>query len=192
MRTGRLTLLSGAVCATVSLSGMAGEMSERRISEGHTIYQLSCSVCHGDKGDGKTWATRALDPSPEDFTAEPDHFNMEELEEHISEGCHGTAMQPFKYQLYEQEIEAVSAHILVNLLGWTVGEVNADLEGEPHAKGDHGSDGGSDDEGTSRDGYESHADKSSRDDGDFHADGGGCKPWNLEGVRTVAVKGRKP
>jgi len=177
---------------------VANEMTETHISNGHTIYQQSCSVCHGDKGDGKTWATRALDPPPEDFTAEPEHFNMEELVEHISGGCHDTAMQPFKYQLYEQEIEAVSAHILVNLLEWTVAEVNAGLKGEPHARDDHGSDGDSHDEQASHDDksshdeQESHADKGSHDDDDSHADGGGCKPWNLEGVKTVAIKGRKP
>jgi len=124
--------------------------------------------------------------------------------DHIAEGCHDTAMQPFKYQLYEQEIEAVSAHILVNLLGWRLAEVNADVKGEPHGRHDQDSDGdshdhqgsqedkGSHDHKASHDEQESHADKGPHDDDDSHADGEGCRPWNLEGVKTVAIKGRKP
>ena len=194
MRLNWMAAIPAAVGMAVSGPAAADEMNEERISEGHKLYQLSCSVCHGDKGDGKTWATRALDPSPENFTEDPDHFDMRQLTEHIAEGCHDTAMQPFKYQLYVEEIEDVSAHILVNLLGWTVAEVNADLRGETHGHDDHDHGHGShgDDHGDG----DAHADKDSHgddhDDHDSHADGGGCKPWNLEGVKTVAVRGHRP
>ena len=34
------------------------------------IYHDFCSVCHGEKGDGKSMARFALNPQPRDFTAE--------------------------------------------------------------------------------------------------------------------------
>ena len=39
-------------------------------SRGALLYHNYCSVCHGDKGDGRSRATGSLSTPPRDFTTE--------------------------------------------------------------------------------------------------------------------------
>jgi mono/diheme cytochrome c family protein len=95
----------GLVCATANASA-AGR--------GSTIYAKSCSVCHGDRGDGNSWAKGQMRPPPRDFTSAQTkkELTRERIIASITHGRPGTAMSAFGSQLGRQDIEAVAEHIL--------------------------------------------------------------------------------
>lgn len=74
------------------------------------IYHNYCSVCHGDRGDGRSRARGSLNPPPRDFTAagELSRSTMITITTH---GKPSTAMVGWKTQLTEKEIEAVVDYI---------------------------------------------------------------------------------
>lgn len=83
------------------------------IKDGEELYQKNCSVCHGDKGDGNTWVSHELNPKPKNFT-DPlviKTLNRKKMYEAITKGRSGTAMQPFKTQLSEAEINLIIDYI---------------------------------------------------------------------------------
>lgn len=83
------------------------------IKEGEELYQKNCSVCHGDKGDGNTWVSHELNPKPKNFT-DPLVINVmtrKRMRDSITNGRSGTAMQPFKSQLSESEINRIIDYI---------------------------------------------------------------------------------
>lgn len=83
-------------------------------SAGESIYAKTCSVCHGEQGDGASWAHRSLDPPPIDFTsAEAREMSRRQMIVAASYGVDGTAMMPFSSQLSPTEIAAVIDYIRV-------------------------------------------------------------------------------
>ena len=40
------------------------------LETGRDIFYKHCKACHGDKGNGKTFAANVLNPPPKNFTAE--------------------------------------------------------------------------------------------------------------------------
>jgi len=83
------------------------------LKEGEELYQKNCSVCHGDKGDGNTWVSHDLDPKPKNFT-DPlviTALTRKRMFNSITNGRPGTAMQPFKTQLSESEINLIIDYI---------------------------------------------------------------------------------
>ena len=85
---------------------------------GRDIFFKHCRACHGDKGDGKTFAANVLTPPPKNFTSEN---SKQELTEDrmilsVTEGRRGTAMMPWKSRLTQQEIHAVVLYIRKSLM----------------------------------------------------------------------------
>jgi len=77
----------------------------RSLNRGKAVYELSCSACHGLKGDGKGPAAVGLRPPARDFTQALFKFggvpsgqlpHDEDLLRVVRGGLHGTAMLPWK------------------------------------------------------------------------------------------------
>ncbi len=77
------------------------------------IYHNYCSVCHGDKGDGKSHAESSMQPPPKNFTTQQSARSMtrERMVHSVSKGLPGTAMVGWEGQLNQAEIEAVVDYI---------------------------------------------------------------------------------
>lgn len=77
------------------------------------LYHNYCSVCHGDKGDGRSRAQNSLTPPPRDFTT-PDsatQLTRARMIDAIQNGRAGTAMVAWKSQLSQKEIEALADYV---------------------------------------------------------------------------------
>lgn len=83
------------------------------LKKGEKLYDSHCAVCHGDKGDGKTWVSETLDPKPQNFTdpKASKTLTKKRMMQSITNGREGTAMQPFKTQLSKDEIELIVDYI---------------------------------------------------------------------------------
>ncbi len=71
------------------------------------LYHNYCSVCHGDKGDGRSRASNSLRPPPKDFTTAGSSMNRTYMIAVVADGKPGTAMVGWKTQLSQAEIESV-------------------------------------------------------------------------------------
>ena len=82
------------------------------------IYHNYCSVCHGDRGDGRSRARASLVPPPRDFTdfKASRELTREAMIVITREGKPGTAMVGWKTQLRDPEIEAVVDYIRVRFM----------------------------------------------------------------------------
>lgn len=82
------------------------------LEQGAQIYQRTCSVCHGEDGNGASWAHSGLNPAPVDFTS-PEARRMSRLHmlNTVTYGSPKTAMMGFATQLSRQEIAAVVDYI---------------------------------------------------------------------------------
>src|SRR3954470_6389281 len=78
------------------------------------IYHNYCSVCHGDRGDGRSRARNSLNPPPADFTAPQgrETFTRARMILALQHGRPDTAMTAWTTQLSQNEIEAVVDYIL--------------------------------------------------------------------------------
>lgn len=76
------------------------------------LYHNYCSVCHGDKGDGRSRAQNSLRPPPRDFTT-PDSAQMSRarMVESVRHGRPGTAMTAYKSELNVAETEALVDYV---------------------------------------------------------------------------------
>ncbi len=83
-----------------------------------SLYHNYCSVCHGDKGDGKSRASAALSTAPRDFTSELSRLELtrERIVLAITHGRPGTAMVSWKSQLSESDIAALAEHVLTRFV----------------------------------------------------------------------------
>lgn len=116
-------------------------------SAGQAIYARTCSVCHGEKGDGASWAHRSLSPAPIDFTsARARAMSRHQMIVAAGYGVEDTAMMPFSTQLSPAEIAAVVDYIRVEFVESenavdSIATSHADHHA--HAHGDTASIGGS-------------------------------------------------
>ena len=86
-------------------------------SLGRSIFSKNCSVCHGEKGDGKSRAQASLNPPPRDFTAiSPTEMTQQRMITSVTFGRPDTAMSGFKSQLSQKEISAVVDYIRSSLM----------------------------------------------------------------------------
>jgi mono/diheme cytochrome c family protein len=96
---------------------------------GRNIYARTCSVCHGERGDGASWAKNSLNPSPADFTTEdPRKLTRQEMINAATYGSPGTAMMPFASQFSREEIISVVDYIRSSFM-------KADVETAAHDDG---------------------------------------------------------
>jgi mono/diheme cytochrome c family protein len=77
------------------------------------LYHNYCSVCHGDKGDGKSRAAGSLNTMPRDFTSADAkrELSRERIVAAITHGRPGTAMVSWKTQLSETDITRLADYI---------------------------------------------------------------------------------
>jgi mono/diheme cytochrome c family protein len=85
---------------------------------GRDIFFKHCKACHGNKGDGKTFAANVLNPPPKNFTSEKSKQKLtkERMTRSVMEGRKGTAMMPWESRLTPQEIQAVVQYIRKELM----------------------------------------------------------------------------
>ncbi len=85
---------------------------------GKKIYRDRCKACHGDRGDGQTFATNALNPPPKNFTTVTSRRELtrKRMTRSITQGRPGTAMMPWKDVLSLNEIKAVVGYIRMTLM----------------------------------------------------------------------------
>lgn len=86
---------------------------------GRKVYLERCQVCHGLKGDGKSFAANALNPPPKNFTSAPSkkQLNQKRMIDSATNGRPGTAMMPWKDILSAEEIRGVVHYIRKELMG---------------------------------------------------------------------------
>jgi len=86
---------------------------------GRTIYSKDCSVCHGEKGDGRSRAQGSFNSPPLDFTAPglSAQLTMQRMITSITYGRPETAMAGFKTQLSKEDISAVANYIREGFMG---------------------------------------------------------------------------
>lgn len=145
-RAARLILcLMGFMLAVLPATQAAAQKNAAPVRKtAQATFQQYCSVCHGEKGDGKSMARRALNPAPRDFT---DPKAREELSrihmvETVLKGKRTkdnlpTAMVAWKSQLSRKEAEGVVDYIIVSFMGGKVADEKAAAEHAHHGH-DHG------------------------------------------------------
>jgi len=105
---------SGVWFGLLALLASATWAGERPLKGGEikpdVLYHNYCSVCHGDRGDGRSRARASLNPPPRDFTAAGE-LTRESMITIITHGKPGTAMVAWKTQLTEQEVASVVDYI---------------------------------------------------------------------------------
>jgi len=94
------------------LLGLAGGPA-RAAPEPAVLFHNYCSVCHGDKGDGKSRAAGALSTMPRDFTSAESRRDLspERIAAAITHGRPGTAMVAWKTQLSEADIDGLARYV---------------------------------------------------------------------------------
>jgi len=82
-------------------------------TESAQIYSKTCSVCHGEKGDGKSHAMAGLNPPPKDFSKPglKEKLSREAMIHIVSHGKPGTAMSAFSRQLSIVQITTLVDYI---------------------------------------------------------------------------------
>ena len=83
------------------------------IALGEGIYHGRCEVCHGNLGDGKTFAANALFPPPKNFTSKSTktELSFKRMIRSVTKGRPNTAMMPWENVLNKQEIISVANYI---------------------------------------------------------------------------------
>jgi mono/diheme cytochrome c family protein len=81
-------------------------------TEAAKLYLEYCSVCHGDRGDGRSWV-REMNPPPRDFTRREVAVALtrERMIDAVRNGRPGTAMTAWSARLSQAQIESVVAYI---------------------------------------------------------------------------------
>jgi len=87
--------------------------AEPDFDTGKALFLQRCKPCHGEDGNGKTFAANALNPPPRNFTAEQSRkeLTQERMLRSVTQGRPGTAMMPWKDVLSEKEIQSVVHYI---------------------------------------------------------------------------------
>lgn len=82
------------------------------------LYHNYCSVCHGDRGDGRSRARSSLNPPPRDFTtpAASRELNRDTMIAITAHGKPGTAMAGWSTQLTEPQIASIVDYIRASFM----------------------------------------------------------------------------
>lgn len=87
--------------------------TQGKTHQGRIIYAETCSVCHGDNGQGAVWGKDSLNPPPRDFTTEDakQELDKQRMLASVTNGRPGTAMSAYGSRLSPNEVEAVVDYI---------------------------------------------------------------------------------
>ena len=78
---------------------------------------MHCYFCHGYSGDGRTAASRYLEPRPRNFmTTGMDELTRAQMFTVVRDGKAGTAMMSFSRQLSASDITAVVDYVRINFM----------------------------------------------------------------------------
>lgn len=107
-----LRIVTISACCLVGMgSSYAGERPAKTGEiKPAVIYHNYCSVCHGDRGDGRSRARGSLNPPPRDFTAAGE-LTRDTMITIVTHGKPGTAMVGWSTQLTDKEVAAVVDYI---------------------------------------------------------------------------------
>lgn len=107
----RETFIANAGISDMSLP-LPNSLKGNRI-KGSSLYQLNCSACHGQSGNGKGPRAYFINPKPRNFTLDVSRrwLNRPTLFRVISEGSHGTEMPAWGKVLNDQEIADVAEFV---------------------------------------------------------------------------------
>ena len=96
-----------------ALAAQTGSKSNKAALSPADIYRLYCSVCHGDKGDGKSRAMNSFAVPPRDYTTPEAAMELtrERMITSVAYGRPGTAMTAWRTELTPAQIEAVVDYI---------------------------------------------------------------------------------
>lgn len=91
-------------------AGLFASIIQAETINPEALFQDYCSVCHGDKGDGKSHSQQGMIPPPRDFTSPQSavELNQQRIVHAISDGVPGTAMTGWKSRLSDVEIEGLA------------------------------------------------------------------------------------
>jgi len=86
--------------------------------DGSQIFQEFCSVCHGDKGDGRSRAQGSFFPPPRDFTSgkSAEELTRTRMIFSVTYGRSNTAMPSWGVRLQPQQVENVVDFIRNNFM----------------------------------------------------------------------------
>ena len=108
------------ICITWTLFSLSSRSQSMAIEleTGRDIFYKYCKACHGDRGDGKTFAANVLNPPPKNFTTEASKKELTEqrMIRSITKGSKNTAMMPWQSRLTKEEIRAVVHYIRKKLM----------------------------------------------------------------------------
>ena len=108
-------LVVGSVLVASAILASPSSMGEKQAAE---LYSDYCSVCHGERGDGRSHAVVGMVPPPKDFTR-PGMLTVlprERMITSVREGVKGTAMVGWKTQLDDGQVEAIVDFIRDSLM----------------------------------------------------------------------------
>ncbi|UCE30211.1 MAG: c-type cytochrome [Burkholderiales bacterium] len=120
----RIRIATGTVAVALAILGWgsvvardAAAAAEAPSSTGlraDLLYHNYCSVCHGDRGDGRSRASNSLVPPPYDFTSARARVEMsrERIIAMVTHGKPGTAMVGWRTQLNGREIAALADYVM--------------------------------------------------------------------------------
>jgi cbb3-type cytochrome c oxidase subunit III len=114
LKTQQIEMIVDYVRNTFMLASTAADNSR-----GRNVFSKNCSVCHGEKGDGKSRAQNSLNPPPRDFTSPSakSELTQQRMITSVTFGRADTAMAGFKTQLSAEDISAVVAYIRSGFMG---------------------------------------------------------------------------
>lgn len=117
-------LLRCLIGAAWLLLGLPAHAAEER---GALLYHNYCSVCHGDRGDGRSRAAGSLSTPPRDFGSEASkrELSRARIVSAITHGRPGTAMVGWKTQLADADIAVLADYVLTRF-------VHAAAPADPH------------------------------------------------------------
>lgn len=107
--------LARLVCAAPLFAAAGAAVANDSPAE---TYHQYCSVCHGDKGDGRSRARQGLMPPPRDFTIPglADALTKPRMVDVVLNGKPGTAMVGWKTRLDRPQAEALVDYIRANFM----------------------------------------------------------------------------
>lgn len=112
-------LVAAPVCFPAAGGPSAADEASARLQLGARIFARTCSVCHGEKGDGAVWTNQSLRRPPRNFRSEASRAELTtaRIRTAVMAGVPGTAMMSFATQLSPTEMSAVVAYIEAEFLG---------------------------------------------------------------------------
>ena len=112
------------ICLTLFIINLSVLVTANASTESAEIYSKTCSVCHGEQGDGKSHAMAGLNPPPKDFSKPglKEKLTRDTMIQIVSHGKPGTAMSGFSSQLTDVQINELVDYVRAQFMYGNVGK----------------------------------------------------------------------